>query len=93
MEEIAEKVQLIPLISIPPAFSWLAHLEEEEQTEFYQELFMAVASAWENGKWEDVAETIEDWRETALERADIELQKTLAEARQELVAGKGHPTY
>lgn len=75
---------------IPPFFEWLARFDAEERAMFYQELLQTIARAVGVSQWDEVAELIEDWRLTAEERADAELQGRLGAARREFAEGGGH---
>ena len=48
------------------ALSWLSYLSEEDRKECLHELSLAVLSAFEDGKFRELAETVAQWRATAL---------------------------
>lgn len=66
-------------IRLPPVFAWLAHLDEEEQAEFYRELLETVLAAGTDGEWSRVSALLDDWKATAEIRADPDLTTTLTE--------------
>lgn len=75
-----ESLALPPFrIRLPSAFAWLAHLEEEEQAEFYRELLETVLAAATDGDWSRVSALFDDWKATAEIRADPDLTATLTE--------------
>lgn len=77
----AEKSVALPSfrIRLPPALDWLAHLDEEEQNEFYRELLETVLAAGADGEWSRVAVLLDDWKATAEIRADPDLTTILTE--------------
>lgn len=48
------------------ALSWLSFLNEPERQECIRELSLAVVAAFEDGRFEDLTDTLAQWRATAL---------------------------
>ena len=84
---------LSPLLPVrfPHALAWLQEFDAEEQSDFFQELLAVIAAAMTTGHWNQIAQVVDEWKETAWERADPELQARLRTARQELAEGRAMP--
>jgi len=78
------------LFQLPSALAWLQEFDAEERGEFLQEILASLAVATTTGRWNQVAEVVDAWQETAYERADPDLQARLESARRELAEGEAH---
>jgi uncharacterized protein YfaQ (DUF2300 family) len=74
----------------PDTLAWLGAFDADEQAVFIKDLVTTVASASKNGRWKQVADLLDAWKETANERNDRDLQQRLRDARHELAAGGGY---
>jgi|GEM_PF-1277962 len=77
-----------PRLRLPSGFTWLKHLDAEEQAEFLSDLLKAVFTAQQIGHWTPVTELIEEWKATANLRADPLVMAALEQARQERTLGE-----
>jgi hypothetical protein len=78
------------LFQLPSALAWLQAFDAEERGEFLQEVLASLAAATTTGRWNQIAEVLDAWKETAYERADPDLQARLEAARRELAEGEAH---
>ena len=76
-------------VPIPPAFTWLDHLETDEQAEFYAQLLEATAFCRRVGQWDRLKSLLEGWEERAERRTHSELQHRMSEARARLPEDRG----
>ncbi len=74
-------------VHLPSGLIWLKHLSNKDQTMFSRELMETVLLAGTQGKWDTVAQLLDDWQATAEICADPELHAVLTEpvSKQELV--------
>ena len=76
--------------NFPVGYEWLVKFDSEERLGFYRDVLCAIAQARENGHWSEVADLVDAWRETGIERDEEDLQRKLQDARHELAEGGGH---
>jgi len=79
----------LPLDEVLFHFEWLQHFDDTEKVEFLLEIFDAVRKAQEKGDWKQVAEIIEEWKETANINADAYVVESIEQAEKEFEEGKG----
>ena len=81
---------LVKSVATSKSFDWLKWLEPEELVEFFTKLLKLVTQISEKKKDAAVLSTfLAEWRETALLNLEPEVLKDIAEAEQELDAGRG----
>ncbi len=79
----------LPMEKVLFHFEWLQHFDETEKVVFLLELFNAVREAQEQNDWKQVAELIEEWKETANINADAHVVESIEQAEKEFAEGKG----
>ncbi len=71
-------------LSVPPEFTWLQHLNTDEQANFFSGLLARVLNAIKSNDWLPVAEWVEEWKATANVYADSQVARAVKEGQEEL---------
>ncbi len=79
----------IPVEKLLFHFEWLQHFDDTEKIEFLFELFGAVRKAQNKSDWQQVAELVEEWKETANINADTYVLESIEQAEKEFGEGEG----
>lgn len=79
-------------VATSKSFDWLKWLQTEELVEFFAELFNLITQISEGKKDAEILPIfLSEWRETALINSEPDVLTDMAEAEQELDAGRGIP--